>query len=271
MSEKGSSIQNWNSNSSTWLAVQEHRIPIRGILFDKDGTLLDFLSTWGLWITEMTTYLTNRYPDLTKDWILPGDVWRIGASLSPSGRVISYRSEGPLAMASTHDLIVLIAHQLYSTGLPWDVAISSAWDAKYEADALLHRVHHVKPMSGIEEFLSTCTAANLLLGVVTADDTESALQHLQDLGIAPHFQVVIGSDQVQFGKPHPQMALMACERLGLSPHEVVLVGDTSGDIQMARRAGLAMAIGISKESISGADVTISRYQELTIQEISLGT
>ena len=40
---------------------------IKGIIFDKDGTLLDFNKTWGSWIVEFLEEISNNYPKLDKN------------------------------------------------------------------------------------------------------------------------------------------------------------------------------------------------------------
>lgn len=83
------------------------------------------------------------------------------------------------------------------------------------------------------------------MAVVTADETAAAESHLRWLGIRQYFTAVIGTDQVEQGKPFPDMALLACQRLGVSPAEAAVIGDTNGDMRMAKAAGAAAAIGLA--------------------------
>jgi phosphoglycolate phosphatase len=57
------------------------------------------------------------------------------------------------------------------------------------------------------------------------------------LDIAKYFTVVIGGDDVQNKKPHPEPLLLVAEKLGLAPAELLFVGDSRNDIQAAKAAG----------------------------------
>lgn len=64
------------------------------------------------------------------------------------------------------------------------------------------------------------------------------------------FDVVIGTDLVERGKPFPDMLLLACERLGIPVQHTVVIGDTDGDMEMARSAGAGYRIGIGERGES---------------------
>ena len=60
---------------------------------------------------------------------------------------------------------------------------------------------------------------------------------LDALDIAKYFTVVIGGDDVQNKKPHPEPLLLVAEKLSLAPAELLFVGDSRNDIQAAKAAG----------------------------------
>ena len=53
---------------------------IKGIIFDKDGTLLDFNKTWGSWIVEFLEEISKNYPKLDKN-LLPEVAYLLGYDL----------------------------------------------------------------------------------------------------------------------------------------------------------------------------------------------
>lgn len=57
------------------------------------------------------------------------------------------------------------------------------------------------------------------------------------------FDVVLGGDQVQFGKPHPEPYIRAAEKLGLRPSECIALEDSKTGLTSAETAG-TVAIGI---------------------------
>ncbi|MNW63418.1 hypothetical protein D3C74_416290 [compost metagenome] len=84
------------------------------------------------------------------------------------------------------------------------------------------------------------------------------------------------------------MALLACEQLGVQPSAAAVIGDTNGDMKMARAAGAAVAIGITGAAdtagdaagdkaagpvaarylLPDADSVVQSYQELSFSSLS---
>jgi phosphoglycolate phosphatase len=99
-----------------------------------------------------------------------------------------------------------------------------------------------------------------------------ALKHLDWLGMGSYFSVCVGTDQVNRGKPYPDMVELACGKLSLACSQVAVIGDTNGDMRMAKSAGAALAVGIAGPDAAGindlpdADVVISSYSELALWE-----
>ena len=86
------------------------------------------------------------------------------------------------------------------------------------------------------------------------------------------FDVVLGGDQVQFGKPHPEPYITAAEKLGFDPAECIALEDSKTGLTSAETAG-TVAIGIPHiakiptqpgriliDSLSGVDV--AKLQEI---------
>ena len=77
----------------------------------------------------------------------------------------------------------------------------------------------------------------LKTGVVTNNHKKPALKILGYYGIKDFFDVVIGGNEVENGKPAPDAILKACEKLKISPEEALFIGDTKNDINAGRSAG----------------------------------
>ncbi|MNZ85381.1 Phosphoglycolate phosphatase [compost metagenome] len=77
---------------------------------------------------------------------------------------------------------------------------------------------------------------------------------------------------VERGKPFPDMVKLACRELSVECSKVAVIGDTNGDMRMAKSAGAAAAIGIAATQeeaqllLPDADIRISAYHELVIRE-----
>jgi HAD superfamily hydrolase (TIGR01509 family) len=93
--------------------------------------------------------------------------------------------------------------------------------------------------------------------IITNTPRDCAIQILKKFGIDKHFKMIITSDQVQNGKPAPDIVFEACRRLDAKPEEVILIGDTESDVKAGRAAGCRV-IGINID----ADFSINSISEL---------
>lgn len=127
---------------------------------------------------------------------------------------------------------------------------------------------------GTRPMLSELRAAGLGVGVVTAK-TMMAAHHLIDaLGIADLLDVLIGTDLVAHGKPAPDSALLALERLGADGATSWYVGDATSDIEMARAArlhpmGVTTGAATREElAAAGAEVVVGGTDEVAAHVLS---
>lgn len=94
----------------------------------------------------------------------------------------------------------------------------------------------------IEEALRSLKAKGIKIGIVTSGLNATCSRELEGLGVRHLFDTIVGADDVTEGKPHPQPALICCQRLGIEPKEALLVGDSKNDIACGNRAGCTTAM-----------------------------
>lgn len=252
------------------LQVHGHNIPIRAILFDKDGTLLDFLQLWGQW-AELIVAQVERHLDIMGKTLLGEKSKLIGTNYNADGQVAGYDKTGPVAMGSVDEVTAVLAWQLYVAGIPWNEAVLQVRQFNKIAMEHVQNSQSAYPMPGLIPLLDECLREHIQLAVVTSDDTANALEHLRWLGIDSYFTSVFGHDRVLKGKPDPEMVYAACTELGVRPEEVVVIGDSNADMQMGKLANVKCTIGIAPDGggeayLLDADVIIQSYKELLIDE-----
>lgn len=202
------------------LTVQQQQFSIEGILFDKDGTLLEFfLRLWGVWGKLMSDQVCNRVAALGGD--ISGEFRGklLGTQYDSLGQLAGYDLQGPLSIASIPEVEGILAWQLYKHGLPWNESLTVIRGFRDKANEEIERTRPAVPTPGLLPFLEQCVLSRIPLCVVTADDTAEARKHLTWMNALHYFQDVIGDDQVTEGKPDPEMVRLACERLGIEPRE----------------------------------------------------
>lgn len=100
-------------------------------------------------------------------------------------------------------------------------------------------VRQFRLYEGVAETLAELSAAGVRLGLATSKGRQTTLDILNHCGIASYFDVVLGGDCVERGKPHPEMLLQMRALCGTAPQRTLMVGDTSFDIRMGQAAGVA--------------------------------
>ncbi|MFI9173119.1 HAD family hydrolase [Streptomyces lincolnensis] len=97
---------------------------------------------------------------------------------------------------------------------------------------------------GVADGLAKLRESGHILAIATSKTYEAAINVLRTTGILDQFAVVAGHDSVDRGKPAPDMALYVARELGLPAADCVVIGDATGDIEMAGAAGMT-SVGVS--------------------------
>jgi mannitol-1-/sugar-/sorbitol-6-phosphatase len=169
------------------------------------------------------------------------------------------------------DAVMAIAHGVRTIEVIRRVA--PHLDAQAEADAIendeANDQEGVLVMPGAAELVRSIPHGRW--GVVTSGSRLLASARLPFCGL-PVPDVLVTSDDVINGKPHPEPYLKGAERLGFDPAECVVIEDAPAGIQAARAAGMKV-IGITStykaDALVQADAVIARLAQ--IQVTSNGT
>ena len=97
---------------------------------------------------------------------------------------------------------------------------------------------HIKPLSGLENFLRALQEAKISIALATAADQGNIDFTLDALGIRKYFSVITGSEEVSHGKPHPDVYLKSAAKLQLAPGQCIAFEDTPSGIRSATAAGM---------------------------------
>ncbi len=91
---------------------------------------------------------------------------------------------------------------------------------------------------GMERVLDALRARGLLAGIVTNKAAFLTEPLLEQLGLRARFACVVSGDTVAERKPHPLPMLHAAQSVGVPPQECIYVGDALRDVQAAHAAGM---------------------------------
>ena len=218
----------------------------RALLFDKDGTLVNFRLLWLSWCREVIGALSGSYRADVVDKSM--EAWGVDLAL---GRI---DPGGYLAVGTTSELRDSLAARLAENGYSADKTGPDVAEAVKQAYRAVEDKKLVQPIAGVGRAVKALHGQGYRLAVVTTDDTDQAAAHLWTMGLETYFEVVIGGDRVDRSKPAPDLALEACRLLGVQPAEAAVIGDTLADVQMARAAGTACAVGVASGVTPAAEL-----------------
>jgi pyrophosphatase PpaX len=92
--------------------------------------------------------------------------------------------------------------------------------------------------SGMDDVLVRLKDDGRRLGIVTAKRRKTVELAFARVPIGHLFETVVGGDETERHKPHPQPLFVALERLSAQPSEAAYVGDAPFDVQAAKAAGV---------------------------------
>ncbi|CAH1903511.1 putative phosphoglycolate phosphatase, clustered with ribosomal large subunit pseudouridine synthase C [Candidatus Nitrotoga sp. HW29] len=122
---------------------------------------------------------------------------------------------------------------------------------EHQRDDLVARYRHhflaqdetIPLFEGAQQTIAELHAAGYWLAVATGKSRQGLKRAMQTSGMESYFHATRTADQT-FSKPHPAMLLEIMDELGIMAPRVLMVGDTTHDLQMARNAGVD-AIGMT--------------------------
>lgn len=117
----------------------------------------------------------------------------------------------------------------------------------------LHQ-HDISLFEGVLEMLADLKARNYLLTVATGKSRSGLNEALQAVELRGVFDGSRTAEETA-GKPHPMMLQELMAEFGASPEEVLMIGDTTHDLQMALHAGCP-SIGVSYGAHGSAGLTL---------------
>lgn len=208
---------------------------IKGVIFDFDGVIVDSENSWPAvenpYIRQHTTgWSDGFYADL------------IGMGLS---EVYGY----------------------LSSRFSFDVS-KEQYFADYDRLALGLYGAVAEPIEGIIELLDSLKGRGLRLDIASSSKPTWIRMALDRHGMSGYFETITSShdEDVDRGKPEPDVYLRALQKQALATNEVIAIEDSRNGITAATSAGI-FCVGVNingtnSQDISNSNLKINRYSEL---------
>ncbi|QDG76905.1 HAD family hydrolase [Labrenzia sp. PHM005] len=211
--------------------------PIKALLFDKDGTLLDFDSTWATPQEKVAEFAAGGDTALATQLLIAGGMDPVtrktaAGSLFAAGNALEI-AEGFVENGSQIAIDVLTEKldRIFLDGM--DVA------------ALL---------PGLSEVLPRLKSVGYVLGVASSDCEASIAAFLKTTGVSDCFSFISGYDSGYGHKPGPGMVNGFAQATGIPEQEIAVIGDNTHDLEMAAAAGAGLKIGVLSGTGTRADL-----------------
>lgn len=225
---------------------------IRGIVFDKDGTLIRFEETWtpAFWASAERLAADLGRPALAEEMMVAGG-W------CPQRRRILPGTE--LASGTTD--VVARLWRAVAPDLPEDARLIPWLDTIWHEQAMAH----LTPIDPLPALFAGLCGDGMACGLATNDSETGARETADRLGIAPHLSFTVGYDSGHGAKPAPGMIRAAQAAWGLAPAQTAMVGDSPADLASGRAAGCGLVIGVLSGA-SGRDV-LEPLADLVLEDV----
>lgn len=186
--------------------MEQPSTPLRAVIFDMDGTMVD---------TESLYHAAWQRTAQALGYTIGQEVLR---------ETIGRRMEECLALL----------HQALGTDFPMARFEAAWWDVWVR----MAQQEGITRKPGLDQLLHLLDHSQIPKAVATSSAQAEARYTLECAGLADRFSLVVTGDQVERGKPAPDIFLLTAERLGVHPTACLVVEDSEAGVHAATAAGM---------------------------------
>jgi phosphoglycolate phosphatase len=211
------------------------RYPVRALIFDLDGTLID------------------SKLDL---------IYSVNATLTEMGR--AKLSDEVISSYIGHGAPMLMSRALGGLATEEELAHGLKYFLQYYEE---HKLDNTCLYPAVTETLARLGQQNIAMAVLTNKPVKISVRILEALGVAKYFQAIYGGNSFETKKPDPLGAKAILSEFKVNAGDSMLVGDSEVDIQTARNADMiATAVnygfGIHDRAQHPADIYLNRISDI---------
>jgi HAD superfamily hydrolase (TIGR01549 family) len=180
--------------------------PIKAIIWDLDGTLIDFKIN--------SIKARRRAIKILRNHGIPKEIL---SSKTPLLEIVRTSRKFLSTLGTSNEKIKEIVKEVNNA------VILVEQEAAVKATLT----------NGILEVLEFAKGRGLKQAVFTYNTHKNAKISLETAGINHYFEVIAGRDDIKNLKPHPDHLKYICEKIGTDLDEILIIGDTGRDIEAA--------------------------------------
>ena len=226
----------------------------KAIIFDKDGTLIDFDAMWGSW----AVFLADQLHQASRLHVRAPLCAAMGYD-EETQKVLAHGKLAAMPMAQLYRLTVEVMQSLGLNPAAAERVVENCW--RIPDPVLL-----AKPFTDLRDLFSKLQNENIKIAIATADDRAPTQAMIEAFDIEEYISGMVCADDGIPSKPAPDMVLAICERINIHPSKTMVIGDTVSDLKMARAAGAGLCVGVLSGVSSAKD--LSQYADVLIESIN---
>ena len=202
------------------------------IIFDKDGTLIDFDAMWGTWTLQLADRLQASVKLDVRQALCDSYGYDIARrKILPDGRLTC------TPMWKLRELMLDVAQ---SAGISDHQAQGVVEEAWFVPDP----VTLAKPFTNVRKLFTNIHERGIKIAIATTDDRKPTEAILRAFSVTDLITTMVCADDGIKAKPAPDMLTTICARMNIDPRRAIVIGDTVADLQMGRSAGAGYVIGV---------------------------
>ena len=233
---------------------------IRGVIFDKDGTITDANIYWSKIIRMRSEIIIQKYK--LNEKLFPNICLSMGLNTKTNKLLPS----GPIALKSRKEVIINLMKFLNLNKL--DIYYEDIQKLFVEVNNNFSKIanEYISPIDPCIELIKELYRSEVRLSLVTSDTTSNASIACEKLNLTSYFDCILGGDLIMNNKSSGEPAIFACNQMKINKKDTVCIGDTEVDSQMARKANLKGSILVASGQVPFKK--LNQFSSYCVQSLS---
>ena len=141
-----------------------------------------------------------------------------------------------------------------------------------EKETLYQKIYapKIKPIDGLLPFLQQVKEAGIPMAIATSGPKMNVDFLFEHIPLQPFFAQIVCSQDIQDGKPAPQIFEVAAQKLGQSADQCIVFEDSPPGVEAAKKAGMrivALTTSLSPDELKAANLVINNYEDVNVDKL----
>lgn len=230
----------------------------KGILFDKDGTIMDVASYWVSLSSQVAEYVLKELIGITDENIHREMMKEIG--VDDKGEIID---EGLIIAGTNYEISVVWHNVMRKNGYNLDKEVIDFMEKSFIKFCGCGEV--VPTTDKLIEIFKKLKKIGYNIGIATSDEYDSAVFCIDKLGISHLVDDIFSADLVENPKPSSDTMNLVYKRWKIPAKDIIMIGDSVGDMMFAKNSG-CKGVFISENDFlpDGAQTVVDNIENLDL-------